>query len=84
VKPLVDGVISDFEVTEEMLAYLIGKLKRGEKRCSGRGGHRRAFRITNVEVRAVRDAAKMPGRAKSSLWRSQWLRLSVLDPSKAR
>ena len=25
VRPLVDGVISDFEVTEEMLAYLIRK-----------------------------------------------------------
>src|ERR1035437_2233094 len=25
IRPLVDGVISDFEVTEEMLAYLLGK-----------------------------------------------------------
>jgi rod shape-determining protein MreB len=25
VRPLVDGVISDYEVTEEMLAYLINK-----------------------------------------------------------
>ena len=27
IRPLVDGVISDFEVTEEMLAYLIGKVR---------------------------------------------------------
>src|SRR5277367_2581507 len=28
VRPLVDGVISDFEVTEEMLAYFIGKAEK--------------------------------------------------------
>ena len=62
VRPLVDGVISDFEVTEEMLAYLIGKV-RGEMKSfvaprvligvpSG---------ITNVEMRAAHDAAKNAG-----------------------
>lgn len=62
VRPLVDGVISDFEVTEEMLAYLINKI-RGDMRTiiaprvlvgvpSG---------ITNVEMRAARDAAKNAG-----------------------
>ncbi len=62
VRPLVDGVISDFEVTEEMLAYLINKV-RSENRTlvaprvlvgvpSG---------ITNVEMRAARDAAKNAG-----------------------
>jgi rod shape-determining protein MreB and related proteins len=62
IRPLVDGVISDFEVTEEMLAYLIGKV-RAETRSivaprvlvgvpSG---------ITNVEMRAARDAAKNAG-----------------------
>ncbi|MEY3784360.1 MAG: hypothetical protein RLZZ230_682 [Candidatus Parcubacteria bacterium] len=62
VRPLVDGVISDFEVTEEMLAYLINKV-RSEMRSlvaprmligvpSG---------ITNVEMRAARDAAKNAG-----------------------
>src|SRR3989339_266702 len=25
IKPLVDGVISDFEITEEMIGYLLGK-----------------------------------------------------------
>jgi rod shape-determining protein MreB and related proteins len=62
VRPLVDGVISDFEVTEEMLSYLINKV-RSETRSivaprvlvgvpSG---------ITNVEMRAARDAAKNAG-----------------------
>jgi len=62
VRPLVDGVISDFEVTEEMLGYLINKV-HSEMRTfvapriligvpSG---------ITNVEMRAARDAAKNAG-----------------------
>jgi len=62
VRPLVDGVISDFEVTEEMLAYLIAKVREGTRSVvaprvligvpSG---------ITNVEMRAARDAAKNAG-----------------------
>ena len=62
VRPLVDGVISDFEVTEEMLAYLINKAEKMSKKF---------FRprvvigipsgITNVETRAVYDAAKSAG-----------------------
>jgi rod shape-determining protein MreB len=62
IRPLVDGVISDFEVAEEMLAYLINKV-RSEMRTiiaprmligvpSG---------ITNVEMRAAQDAAKNAG-----------------------
>ena len=62
VRPLVDGVISDFEVTEEMLAYLIGKVRSDMRSLiaprmligvpSG---------ITNVEMRAAHDAAKNAG-----------------------
>jgi len=64
VRPLVDGVISDFEVTEEMLRYLIDKAERT---------HAKGFRfpprvvvgvpsgITNVEIRAVVDASKSAG-----------------------
>ena len=62
VRPLVDGVISDFEVTEEMMAYFIGKAEKISKKF---------FRprvvvgvpsgITNVEHRAVYDAAKSAG-----------------------
>lgn len=62
VRPLVDGVISDFEVTEEMLGYLINKVHSDMRSLiaprmligvpSG---------ITNVEMRAARDAAKNAG-----------------------
>jgi rod shape-determining protein MreB and related proteins len=63
VKPLVDGVISDFEVTEKMLKYFIDKV------------HNESFTliprprviigipldITEVEKKAVEDAAKSAG-----------------------
>ena len=62
IRPLVDGVISDFEITEEMVAYLLGKVRSDMRSIiaprvlvgvpSG---------ITNVEMRAVRDAVKNAG-----------------------
>ena len=62
IRPLVEGVVSDFEVTEEMLAYYINKADKMVKKM---------FRprvvvgvpsgITNVETRAVYDAAKSAG-----------------------
>jgi rod shape-determining protein MreB len=63
ITPLVDGVISNFEVAEEMLAYFLRK--------ANQGGGRKFFRptvvigvpsgVTNVEIRAVRDATKNAG-----------------------
>jgi rod shape-determining protein MreB len=65
VRPLVDGVISDYEVTEEMLSYLINKANEIDKKI---------LRptvvigipvgVTNVEMRAVYDAAKSAGASK--------------------
>jgi len=62
VRPLVDGVISDFDVTEEMLSYFIRKAESSAKKI---------FRprvivgvpsgITNVEHRAVYDASHNAG-----------------------
>jgi rod shape-determining protein MreB len=62
VRPLVEGVISDFEITEEMLNYLMSQT---------RGDHRTLVAprvligvpcgITNVEMRAARDAARNAG-----------------------
>ncbi|HRH30603.1 MAG TPA: rod shape-determining protein [Candidatus Paceibacterota bacterium] len=62
IRPLVEGVISDFEITEEMLSYLINKAEKISKKFfkprvvigvpSG---------ITNVEARAVFDAARSAG-----------------------
>ena len=62
VRPLVDGVISDFEVTEEMLAYLTRKAEEGKKKWFGpRVVIGVPSGITNVERRAVRDAARSAG-----------------------
>ncbi|MFA6459043.1 MAG: rod shape-determining protein [Candidatus Paceibacterota bacterium] len=63
VRPLVDGVISDFEVTEEMLSYLMKRA--GEYLPKKLMGPRVVVGVpsgvTNVEVRAVRDATKNAG-----------------------
>ncbi len=58
IRPLVDGVISDFEVTEEMLSYFI---KKANEHTSRKLVRPRLLigvpsGITNVERRAVRDA----------------------------
>lgn len=62
VRPLVDGVISDFEITEEMLSYLINKADKISKKL---GRPRVLVGIpsgtTNVESRAVYDAARSAG-----------------------
>lgn len=62
VQPLIDGVISDFEVTEEMLGYIIRKAQGGRSRFLGpRVVVGVPSGITSVEVRAVQDAAKNAG-----------------------
>ncbi len=61
VRPLHEGVVSDFEVTEEMLSYLIQKAQ-GEKTPLGpRVVIGVPSGITSVEIRAVRDAARNAG-----------------------
>lgn len=62
VRPLVEGVISDFEVTEEMLAYVINKVRADTRTLvSPRILVGVPCGITNVEMRAARDAAKNAG-----------------------
>ncbi len=61
VQPLIDGVISDFEVTEEMLSYLINKAQNGFKLLGPRVVVGIPSGITGVETRAVRDAAMNAG-----------------------
>jgi rod shape-determining protein MreB len=57
IRPLVDGVISDFEVTEEMIGYLVRKSQADNKKLLGpRVVVGVPSGITNVETRAVRDA----------------------------
>lgn len=62
VRPLVDGVISDFEVTEEMLSYLINKVRADVRTLiAPRVLIGVPCGITNVEMRAAHDAAKNAG-----------------------
>jgi rod shape-determining protein MreB len=62
VRPIVDGVVSDFEVTEEMLSYLLGRAQEeGRKLFGPRVVVGVPSGITNVEIRAVRDATKNAG-----------------------
>ncbi|MFH1178132.1 MAG: rod shape-determining protein [bacterium] len=62
VRPLSHGVISDFEVTEELLTYLINKAHSGRMRFFGsRVVIGVPTGVTNVQSRAVRDAAKNAG-----------------------
>lgn len=62
VRPLLHGVISDFEVTEELLAYFINKAQSGRMRLFGsRVVIGVPTGVTNVQSRAVRDAAKNAG-----------------------
>jgi rod shape-determining protein MreB len=62
IKPLVDGVISDFEVTEEMITYLLNKAQKNSKKLLGpRVVVGVPSGITNVEIRAVRDATRNAG-----------------------
>lgn len=62
VRPLVDGVISDFEVTQEMLSYFINRAnKLSKKMARPRVVIGVPSGITNVETRAVKDAARNAG-----------------------
>jgi len=62
IKPLVDGVISDFEITEEMVSYLLGRTTMGSNKIlSPRVVVGVPSGITNVEIRAVRDATRNAG-----------------------
>ncbi|HCC59847.1 MAG: rod shape-determining protein [Candidatus Staskawiczbacteria bacterium RIFOXYC1_FULL_37_43] len=65
-RPLVNGVISDFEITEQMLKYFIEKSAATSKKLFGFGYLPRVIigipcGVTEVERKAVRDAAKNAG-----------------------
>ncbi len=67
IRPLRDGVIADFEVTEAMLSYFIRKVTRNRSFFDAIFRVKPAVsicvpaEITSVEERAVRDAAKLAG-----------------------
>ncbi|KND50614.1 MAG: rod shape-determining protein MreB [Parcubacteria bacterium C7867-003] len=87
VRPLVDGVISDFEVTEEMITYLLNKAQKGNTKLLGpRVVVGVPSGITNVEIRAVRDATKNAGASEVHIVEEPMaaaigMRLPVLDPT---
>ncbi|MBI4053745.1 MAG: rod shape-determining protein [Candidatus Doudnabacteria bacterium] len=88
IRPLVDGVISDFEITEQMLKYFFTKVQQGNLNFFSRpqvvvgipsGG-------TDVERRAVQDAALNAGARAAFLIEEPMAaaigsRLPVQDPS---
>ncbi len=61
IKPLKDGVIADFDATEEMLKYFIKRVHNGRSFVSPRVIIGVPSGITQVEQRAVRDAAQASG-----------------------
>ncbi|MBV4418741.1 rod shape-determining protein [Clostridium tyrobutyricum] len=63
IRPLRDGVISDYDVTEKMLKYFIGKAC-GKKRITPRVVVCVPCEATEVEKRAVIDAAQNAGAKK--------------------
>lgn len=87
VRPLIEGVVSDYDMTEEMLAYFI---RKAEKLSS------KFFRprivigvpsgVTNVEMRAVYDAAVDAGAREVHLVEEAMaaaigVRLPILEPT---
>jgi len=86
VKPLVDGVISDFEVTEEMITYLLNTAQKNNRKLLGpRVVVGVPSGITNVEIRAVRDATRNAGASEVHIVEEPMaaaigMRLPVKDP----
>src|SRR6187399_838031 len=61
IRPMRDGVIADFEVTQEMLRYFIKKANKEHSIFRPRIIICIPFGITQVEKRAVKESAQMAG-----------------------
>src|ERR671930_1306690 len=61
IRPLKDGVIADFEITEAMLRYFIQKIHNRKTLVRPRIIICVPFGITEVEKRAVRESAESAG-----------------------
>jgi rod shape-determining protein MreB len=61
IRPMKDGVIADFEITEAMLRYFINKVHHHRKFVSPRMVIAVPSGITEVEKRAVKDSATRAG-----------------------
>src|SRR5918997_1570177 len=64
-RPLKDGVIADFEVTEKMLAYFVRKAQPRQRLLQALFGPRVVVcvpsGVTDIELRAVREVARSAG-----------------------
>jgi rod shape-determining protein MreB len=86
IKPMVGGVISDFEVTEEMLAYLLRRAEGDRKSVLGpRVIVGVPAGVTNVETRAVSDITEGRGAREvflvdEALAAAIGLKLPIKDP----
>src|SRR2546429_6889279 len=67
IRPLKDGVIADFDVTEKMLHYFISKVHRRRTLVRPRIVIGVPSGITQVEKRAVRDSAMQAGAREGDL-----------------
>lgn len=61
VRPMKDGVIADFDITESMLRYFIRKVHKRKRLVSPRVVIAVPSGITEVEKRAVKDSAERAG-----------------------
>ena len=61
IRPMKDGVIADFEVTQAMIRYFIQKSIKGSKLVKPRIIICIPFGITQVEKRAVKECAEQSG-----------------------
>ncbi len=61
IRPMKDGVIADFDITEAMLRYFIRKVHRKSRVLSPRVVIAVPSGITEVEKRAVKDSAERAG-----------------------
>ncbi len=87
IRPLIEGVVSDYDITEEMLAYFIRKAEKiSSKFFRPRVVIGVPSGITNVELRAVYDAARDAGAREVHLVEEAMaaaigIRLPVLEPT---
>ncbi|MEW6101441.1 MAG: rod shape-determining protein [Candidatus Omnitrophota bacterium] len=61
IRPMKDGVITDFEITEAMLRYFIRKVRKGRFQLTPRIVIAIPSGITEVERRAVKESAERAG-----------------------
>ena len=71
-RPMRDGVIADFEITEAMLRYFIKKVHSNMSVVPPRVVVAVPSGITEVERRAVRNRPFMPAHGMCCSWKSLW------------